>query len=148
MATDSQPGEVSLDSLPIASLDPSQSTLPQDRTLIAEVALLWPYSSSTRRAALLITEPDFRLRRHHGQVRVQLQGAAASAVGPSRVAIGDHVQLSLSGASWAAERAAVTAPGRAVDGELSFDRELHLKVNDDWLEREMCCVVVLMDTSR
>ena len=132
MATDFQPGVAPLTGLPIASLDPSQSTLPQDRTLIAEIALLWPYSSSTRRAALLITEPDFRLRRHRGQVRVQLHGAAASAVGPSRIAIGDHVQLSLEGAAWAGERSAVTAPGRAVDGELMFDRELHLKVNDDW----------------
>jgi len=134
MAIDSQSGAASPTGLPIASLDPSQSTLPQDRILVAEVALLWPYSSSTRRAALLITEPDFRLRRHRGQVRVQLHGAAASAVGPSRIAIGDHVQLSLEGATWAGERAAVTAPGRAVDGELLFDTELHLKVNDDWSE--------------
>jgi len=132
MASDTQPGAASLHSLPIASLDPSQSTLPQDRTLIAEVALLWPYSSSTRRAALLITEPDFRLRRHRGQVRVQLRGAAAAAIGLSRIAIGDHVQLSLSGATWASDRAAVTAAGLAVDGELLFDRELHLKVNDGW----------------
>lgn len=132
MASDSQPGAASPNGLPIASLEPSLFPPPQDRTLIAEVALLWPYSSSTRRAALLITEPDFRLRRHKGQVRVQLHGAAASAVGSSRIAIGDHVQLSLLGASWAAERGAVRAPGRAVDGELLFERELHLKVNDGW----------------
>ena len=136
MASETQPGAASPHALPIASLDPSQPILPQDRTLIAEVALLWPYSSSTRRAALLITEPDFRLRRHRGEVRVQLHGAAASAVASSRIAIGDHVQLSLSGATWASERAAVTAPGRAVDGELLFGTELHLKV--DWLD---CCAV-------
>jgi len=116
-------------SVAIPVLVPGQ-TLPTDRGLDAEVVLLWPYSSSTRRAAILISEHDFRLRRHKGQVRVQLRGPAAQALAESHISIGDHVHIELEGARWAdeADRVAVTAPGRAIDGELVFERELHIKV--------------------
>lgn len=115
--------------LAIPTLNPGHP-LPTDRGLDAEVVLLWPYSSSTRRSAILISELDFRLRRHKGQVRVQLRGPAAQALAASHISIGDHVHIGLEGARWAdeADRGVVIAPGRAVDGELVFERELHIKV--------------------
>lgn len=60
-----------------------------------------------------------------------MRGPAATAIGASRISIGDLVHISLEGARWSEERAAVSAPGRAVDGELIFDREIQLKVRVD-----------------
>jgi hypothetical protein len=120
------PADVTQNTVPIASLDPSQS--PPSSTIHAEVSLIWPYSSSTKRAALLLGEPDFRARRNKGQIRIQLHGAAAEAVAASHISIGDLVYINLDGAAWSAERSAVGVPGRHVDGELSFDHKIRLKV--------------------
>jgi hypothetical protein len=120
------PVDYTQDLIPIATLDPSQ--LPPPSTIHAEVSLIWPFSSSTKRVALLLGEPDFRARRNKGQVRVQLRGPAAEAVAASHISIGDLVYISLEGASWSEERSAVGVPGRHVEGELSFDSKLRLKV--------------------
>lgn len=118
---------IDLPAVPIASLDPTQH-LPNDHALKAEVALIWPYSSSTKSAAILVAELDPCLRRDKGQVRVQLHGIAAEAVGASRVQIGDHVSIALAGARWAETRSSRTASSRTIDGELSFDAILNLQV--------------------
>ncbi|KAF2140162.1 uncharacterized protein K452DRAFT_309949 [Aplosporella prunicola CBS 121167] len=120
--------------IPIATLHPKLPA-PASKSITAIVTLLWPYSSSTRTCALLLAEPDFRLRRRRGQVRVQLFGEAAHAVATSGVGIGDEVVLRLTGAEWlrvqGEEDGVVTTPGKSVEWELGFRRRLGMRVTRD-----------------
>lgn len=93
------------------------------------VTLVWPYSSSNKSAALLVADPDFRLRNRKGQVRVQLTGPAARAVAKAHIGIGDHLHLSLRGASWLQVKDPVNTPGRSIDAELLYDRSIQLQVS-------------------
>ena len=103
--------------IPIQDLDPSTSP-PSDRAIRAVVTLSWPYSSSTRQCALLLSERDFRLRARGGQIRVRFSGPAARAVAQAKLGISDEVVLELGGGEWASG-AAVHVPGKSV-GELHF----------------------------
>jgi hypothetical protein len=114
--------------IPIQDLDPSVSP-PSDRTIRAVVTLSWPYSSSTRQCALLLSERDFRLRARGGQIRVKFSGAAARAVAQGKLGIGDEVVLELGAGEWASG-AAVHVPGKSV-GELHFGRGVQLRVQKD-----------------
>ena len=117
-----EPAQVSIPELNPAVPPPHTSHLQ------AVVTLVWPYSSTTQSTALLLAEPDIWLRRHRGQVRVRFLGRAARCVGASGVGIGDRVQLLLEGSSWILNETSVLTPGRSVEGELSFNRRLSLKV--------------------
>ncbi|KAF2403158.1 hypothetical protein EJ06DRAFT_528112 [Trichodelitschia bisporula] len=113
--------------VPIATLNPT-APLPRNTTIRAVVSLLWPYSPSTRAAALLLVEPDFRLRHQRGQVRVQFTGASAQAVARSGVNIGDEVFLSLEGGVWVEPQNGVQTPGKSVEGDIRFKSELVMKI--------------------
>ncbi|KAK5747196.1 hypothetical protein LTR17_000331 [Elasticomyces elasticus] len=113
--------------VPIQSLTPG-TTPPADSSIRGVVTLLWPYSSSTKSCALLIADPDFRLRKQRGQVRVRFHGEVAAAVARARLGIGDEVVLRLQGASWEQDVSTATTPGRNVGGELSFGRHLDLRI--------------------
>ncbi|KAI7162652.1 hypothetical protein KC349_g1834 [Hortaea werneckii] len=103
--------------------------LPSNGAIRAVVTLAWPFSSSTRQCALLLADPDFRLRTRKGQVRVRFTGPSAEAVAKSRIGIGDEITLHLGGATWAeSKEGAIRTPGKSVDGELVFARQLGLKV--------------------
>src|SRR2546430_787004 len=102
-----------------------------DKEIKAVVTLLWPCSSSTRKAALLLADPDFRLRNRKGQVRVQLAGSAAQAVARSKIAIGDEVTLSLNGARWVDPTPGLLTPGNSVDVELLFEERLVISIRRD-----------------
>ncbi|KAI9777436.1 MAG: hypothetical protein M1839_008848 [Geoglossum umbratile] len=113
--------------LPIAQLDPLLSSLPS-KSIKAVVTLIWPYSSSKRSISLLLAEPDFRLRRNRGQVRVHFHGSAARTVARREVRSGDVVNLGLEGAEWLrVEESPV--PGRGVDWELTFTERLLMELN-------------------
>lgn len=113
--------------LPIATLEPT--VVPSSQAYLdAVVTLVWPYSSSSRSTSLLLAEPDFRLRRHRGQVRVCFTGPAARAVGSSGIGIGDRVLLALVGCTWDSSDSLTFTPGRSVDGELNFRHRLKLLV--------------------
>ncbi|GME66321.1 Telomere end binding protein [Neofusicoccum parvum] len=119
--------------IPIATLHPSLPT-PSTKSITAVVTILWPYSSSTRTCALLLAEPDFRLRRRRGQVRVQFFGDAAYAVATSQLGIGDKVGLKLGGVQWlqsSGEEEVVRTPGKSVDWELGFRDRLQMLVTRD-----------------
>lgn len=116
--------------IPIASLDPPTQEGFIETSVKAVVTLIWPYSSSTQSAAILVAEPDFRLRRIKGQIRVQLKGVVARAVGESGIAIGDIIYLGLEDSRWVADAVGVQTSGRSVDGELLFERNLALQVRD------------------
>ncbi|KAI5365464.1 putative telomeric single stranded DNA binding POT1/Cdc13, nucleic acid-binding protein [Septoria linicola] len=113
--------------LPIASLDPD-STPPPDKSIRAVVSLYWPYSSSTEQCALLLSDPDPRLRSRRGQVRVRFTAASATAVAQGRVGIGDEVLLDLRGVRWASDGTRVATPGKSVEDELVYKGELSLRI--------------------
>ncbi|KAK3115976.1 hypothetical protein LTR53_004148 [Teratosphaeriaceae sp. CCFEE 6253] len=113
--------------IPIQSLSPGDAP-PSDVSIRGIITLSWPYSSSTQQCALLIADPDFRLRNQKGQVRVRFKGEAAAAVAKAHAGIGDEIVLQLQGASWVQDGVAAKTPGRSVDGELSFSRRLGLTI--------------------
>lgn len=114
--------------IPIQDLDPSISP-PNNKTIRAVVTLSWPYSSSTRQCALLLSERDFRLRARGGQIRVKFSGPAARAVAQAKLGISDEIVLELGGGEWASG-APVHVPGKSV-GEIHFGQGIRLKVQKE-----------------
>ncbi|GAB7347044.1 hypothetical protein MBLNU459_g3184t1 [Dothideomycetes sp. NU459] len=115
----------------ISSLSPS-SPVPAGRAFTAIVTLLWPFSSATGQCALLLADPDFRLRYQKGQVRVRFAGASARAIAKSGIGIGDEVDIALDGARWlSGSEVPVKTPGRGLDGELMFESRVRLVVRPD-----------------
>lgn len=114
--------------IPIQDLDPSTSP-PSDRTIRAVVTLSWPYSSSTRQCALLLSERDFRLRARGGQIRVKFSGPAARAVAQAKLGISDEIVLELGGGEWASG-APVHVPGKSI-GEIHFGQGIRLRVQKE-----------------
>jgi hypothetical protein len=113
--------------LPIAKLNPELSAL-ESRQIKAVVTLIWPYSSSQRHFALLLAEPDFRLRRKKGQVRVRFSGSGARAIATTGVGIGDEVVLSLQGARFIQE-GVFSTPGKSLDWELSYSQTVVAQIS-------------------
>lgn len=113
--------------IPIAQLTP---LLPASasRSVKAVVTLTWPYSSRTGSIAFLLAEPDFRLRRTRGQVRVQFSGPAAKVIDKSGIASGHEVILCLDGVEFIEAEAPNATPGRGVEFELKFTKRLLMQV--------------------
>lgn len=112
---------------PIAQLSPEladQAT----RKVHGEVTITWPYSAVTKSFAFLIAEPDFRLRRDKGSVRIHLSGPAADAVGKWELGSGDEVTLGLDGVEWAADEEPARPDGSRVEWQLKFAGRLVLQV--------------------
>lgn len=117
----------STEHIPIAQLNPELSA-PATRAIKAVVTLTWPYSSATGSVAFLLSEPDFRLRRARGQVRVRFSGSSAKAIAASGIASGDEVILCLDGVEWVSDKDTVVTPGRGIEHELKFTERLLLQV--------------------
>jgi hypothetical protein len=113
--------------IPIAQLTPDISA-PSTRCIRAIVTVIWPYSSSNSKLTVLLAEPDFRLRKTRGQVRVQFSGSSARTVSEGGIGSGDEVILSLDGVEWTKDKSADQTPGRSIDWELKFTERLVLKV--------------------
>ena len=113
--------------VPISHLTP-QSDAQSPRHIRAVVALVWPYSNSTRALSLLLAEPDVRLRKGKGQVKVTFRGPSAEAVAQGHVGIGDTVQLGLEGAQWVQSSEQVSTPGKKIEWDLVFDGRANLDV--------------------
>jgi hypothetical protein len=113
--------------IPIAQLTRLLAA-PASRSIKAIVTLTWPYSSATGSVAFLLSEPDFRLRRTRGQVRVQFAGSSAKQVAKSGIASGDEVILCLEGVEWVEDENRISTPGRGVEFELKFTERLLLQV--------------------
>ena len=112
--------------LPIAQLHPGLN--PKSTAVTGIITLIWPYASSSQTLSLLLVEPDFRLRRHHGQVRVHFQGSSARALSRAGIASGDHLLLSLEGVEWAKDIFTASTPGRGIDWELRYGERVVLQV--------------------
>jgi hypothetical protein len=113
--------------IPIAELYPLLSA-PATRSIRAIVTLIWPYSSSNSSFTVLLAEPDFRLRRSRGQVRVRFLGFSAKTVFETGIGSGDEIILSLEGVEWAEDKSANQTPGRGIEWELKFTERLLLQV--------------------
>jgi hypothetical protein len=117
---------MTMDQLHISALNPELSAL-ESKHFRATVTLIWPYSSSTRQFAILLAEPDLRLRRKNGQVRVRFSTASAKAIATTGVGIGDEIVLSLRGAQFIQE-GAISTPGKSIDWELSYTQTVVVQV--------------------
>lgn len=116
----------------ISALRPDLNAL-EAKQIKAVVTLIWPYSSSQRQFALLLAEPDFRLRRKKGQVRTRFASTSARALATTGVGIGDEVVLSLQGAQFLQD-GAVSTPGKSIDWELVYRQTIAVSVWRDGAE--------------
>jgi hypothetical protein len=123
---------LNMDLVPIAELHPELSAR-DSRQFKAAVTLIWPYSSSQREFALLLAEPEFRLRRKKGQVRARFSGSSARALATTGVGIGDEVVLSLRGAQFIQD-GSVSTPGKSIDWELEYTQSVVVQVFRDGTE--------------
>lgn len=113
--------------IPIAKLAPELENL-SDSSIHAVVTLLWPYSSSTRSLSLLLAEPDFRLRRTNGQVKVVFHGLVAEEVAKSHVGIGDTVYIRLAGSRFVDNGVSNQTPGRCIAWDINYDDGVSIEV--------------------
>jgi hypothetical protein len=118
-----------MDLIHIAELHPELSAR-DSKQFKAAVTLIWPYSSSQREFALLLAEPEFRLRRKKGQVRARFSGSSARALATTGVGIGDEVVLSLRGAQFIQD-GSVSTPGKSIDWELEYTQDVVVQVFRD-----------------
>ena len=125
-------GATGPDHIPIALLDPT--TAASAKTVQGIVTLIWPYSVSSQTFSILLAEPDFRLRRQRGQVRVHFRGSSAKALAKCDVQSGDLVNLSLLNAQCKRDGVASGTPGRGIEWELCFDERVVLQVRFETYE--------------
>ena len=112
--------------LPIAQLQPSVG--PDNVYARGIITVVWPYSASTQAWGFLLVDPDFRLRRQQGQVRISFYGPCARRTARFGLASGDEINLSLAGARWGEDAAQDQTPGRSVGWELSYDERVVFEV--------------------
>lgn len=113
--------------VPIAQLSPDIEEL-AEKTFLAAVALVWPYSSSTKSVSLLLAEPDFRLRGAKGQIKATFHGRVAEKVAESHVGIGDTVCLALKDIKLVSNDGVQQTPGRSVAWDAHWENGAFLKV--------------------
>ncbi|CAG8940642.1 unnamed protein product [Penicillium salamii] len=117
----------SLVRVPIAELCPDLDQ-PANKSILAAVTLVWPYSSSHKSLSLLLAEPDFRLRRSQGQVKVTFHGRVAEKVAESHVGIGDTICLGLNGSEFVRNEATQHTPGKSIAWDAHFKTGVCLEV--------------------
>ncbi|CRK18391.1 hypothetical protein BN1723_011555 [Verticillium longisporum] len=107
----------------IAELNPELQDAPK-RVIRGEITVFWPYSPLRDAIAFILAEPDFRLRRDRGTVRLEFTGASAKAVADLGLGGGDEVTLSLDGAAWDARDTRMPAVGTPLEWQLRFNHKL------------------------
>jgi hypothetical protein len=112
---------------PIAQLDPSLSDIPT-RAISGIITLVWPYNSSTNSLAFNLAEPDARLRRTKGNVRIQLHGSSAKAVAAMKLGGGDMVTIGLDGVEWVKDSSSTPGPASRLEWQLQYTEKLMLRV--------------------
>ncbi|KAL6237573.1 hypothetical protein BDW75DRAFT_75703 [Aspergillus navahoensis] len=125
--------------IPIAQLSPDADGL-RESSIHSVVTLLWPYSSSTKTLSVLLAEPDFRLRRINGQVKVFFHGHVAEKVARTHIGIGDTVYLSLAGSRLAKNDpdTVTQTPCRSVSWDVHFEASAFLEI---WRDSKLLSTV-------
>ncbi|KAI0867970.1 hypothetical protein GGS24DRAFT_244669 [Hypoxylon argillaceum] len=114
---------------PIAELCPDVAD-PATHAVGGVVTITWPYNKVEGTFAFNLAEPNFRLRRNKGQVRIDFTGRAAKAAGDCGLGSNDEVLISLAGAAWEAEIANKrrSLPGADIGWRLVFSDYLLLRI--------------------
>ncbi|KAK1984270.1 hypothetical protein LZ30DRAFT_712102 [Colletotrichum cereale] len=112
--------------IPIAQLSPDIQD-PKKRVARGVVTITWPYSIVKKTIAFLLAEPDYRLRRAKGQVRVEFDGSSAKAVAEAALGSGDEITLSLDGVEFAVDDSKTRVPGTSLDWQLRFTERVLLQ---------------------
>ncbi|KAK8038026.1 hypothetical protein PG994_014793 [Apiospora phragmitis] len=110
---------------PIAQLSPQLPS--QTTTVRGVVTVIWPYSSTTSSLSFTLAEPEFRLRRPKGQIRVKFAGHIAKAVSGSGIGSGDEIVISLDGVEWQAAATNRRLSGAGHEWQLKFSQKLRLQ---------------------
>ncbi len=124
-----QPTFEPADPVSIADLSPVPAN--SSSHILANVALVWPYSSSTGTLALLLADPDIRARKARGQVKVVFRDGSAREVARTKVGIGDTIRLALVGCEWEETGETVSTPGKKIDWDLEFKSRVIIQVSRD-----------------
>jgi hypothetical protein len=119
--------------LRIAELAPEKVTESQTSPYVEAVIslVLDPYSKRKESLSLLLAEPDVRLRRAKGQLKVTFQGPAAQQVTRSELNIGDVILLRIDHAEWRDTGDAVATPGKKIQWDLHFKKRVVLEARRD-----------------
>ncbi|KAK5463070.1 hypothetical protein LTS15_002783 [Exophiala xenobiotica] len=128
-APPTQPTFEPADHVSIAALSPIPGN--SSSHILANVALVWPYSSSTGTLALLLADPDIRARKARGQVKVVFRHGSAREVASTKVGIGDTIRLALVGCEWKETGETVSTPGKKIDWDLEFKSRVIIQVSRD-----------------
>ncbi|OLN82117.1 hypothetical protein CCHL11_07684 [Colletotrichum chlorophyti] len=112
--------------IPIAQLSPEVQDR-ERRAVRGVITITWPYSIIKKNIAFLLAEPDFRLRRAKGQVRVEFTGSSAKAVADASLGSGDEVTISLEGVQLVADDSQTRVPGTSLEWQLRFKERVLLK---------------------
>ncbi|KAK2064688.1 hypothetical protein LY76DRAFT_679822 [Colletotrichum caudatum] len=117
--------------IPIAQLNPNIQD-PKNSFARGVVTITWPYSIVKKTIAFLLAEPDYRLRRAKGQVRVEFDGSSAKAIAEAALGSGDEITLSLDGAEFVVDDSKTRVPGTSLDWQLRFTERvlLQAKISD------------------
>ncbi|EFQ29771.1 hypothetical protein CGRA01v4_03720 [Colletotrichum graminicola] len=117
--------------IPIAQLSPNIQD-PKKRVARGVVTITWPYSIVKKTIAFLLAEPDYRLRRAKGQVRVEFDGPSAKAISEAALGSGDEITLSLDGVEFVVDDSKTRVPGTSLDWQLRFTERvlLQAKISD------------------
>ncbi|KAI0106392.1 hypothetical protein GGR51DRAFT_167920 [Nemania sp. FL0031] len=115
--------------IPIAELCPDIVD-PANKAVGGVVTITWPYNKVKGTFAFTLAEPDFRLRRNKGQVRINFTGRAAKVVGDCGLGSNDELLISLAGAAWEAEATNKrrSLPGADIGWKLVFSENLLLRI--------------------
>ncbi|OCT52630.1 hypothetical protein CLCR_09445 [Cladophialophora carrionii] len=115
--------------IPIADLSPASDHA--SSYIVAQVVLVWPYSSSTGTLALLLADTDVRRRKSKGQVKVVFRHGCAREVARTKVGIGDTVKLVLDDCRWTETGDLISTPGKKIDWDLEYWKQVILQVQRD-----------------
>ncbi|KAH9909725.1 hypothetical protein F4778DRAFT_712372 [Xylariomycetidae sp. FL2044] len=115
--------------VPIAELGPDLSDT-ANKVVCGIVTVVYPYNSVNHTFSFILAEPDFRLRRNKGQVRINFSGPAAKAAGESGLGSNDEVRLSLQESQWEPEvsNRRQSLPGATIDWQLKISGKLILQM--------------------
>ena len=112
----------------IANLQPEDHANATGAYVDAQIALVWPYSSSTRQFAFLLSETDVRPLKLSRQVKVTLYNGAARAVQTAKVGIGDRIKLPLQGCRWQDSEDTAATPGKRIKWDHAYRKAISLEV--------------------